>query len=682
MTPRSARVVRGGLLLVLVGVSGVVALSLRRPGAKPGAAATPSPSPSVVAAREGTRLGGFVHRTVKTDKDGNVRESVIVRAQSYEGKEQEEQRLKGVEVNLTYVAKGKPGKATITADQGTYTANMQKAVFQGHVHLLTDDGAELRTEELIYRGDRNTAKSDLPVTFKRKDLSGTATGFNYETESRRLDLLADVRVKIQDNDNPATLIKSARAEASREEGLLRFLGGVEVTQGSDRLKSDRLVVNFSDEDRTISRAQALDDVEMWTSGTTNVPGMTNATAGSGPRYLSCRRLDLWFRPDGRTLQQAVAGPHADLTMMPGPKDPPEKKRLRSDVLDFVFDEKGRLEELSTLKDTVFTTEAIPPAKAVPRTLECKRFVAKINPATGQADTIEFLKDVSFARASERATSQRALYTGSRATLTLTEDPVLVDEQQGTELHAQAIDIKTDLGDVQGREGVRHILRGRSGGRTGLLGSGDDPTLITAGQFDYTAKTKLASYEHDVLLRSGKDEVRAGGIKILERPDGKRRLDATGRVVSRMQPKAASGEKVPATVEARAGDMTYDEALNQILYKGDVVIRQGDIQTKSPAATLSLNPDGGSIKTLEAGEPVEVQQSTRRASGSKGTYTPSSETMVLVGDDVKLTDATGEVQGRSLTFHVGDERVLVDGREEVRTQMIIKQEPVKQEPLKQ
>jgi hypothetical protein len=73
-------------------------------------------------------------------------------------------------------------------------------------------------------------------------------------------------------------------------------------------------------------------------------------------------LDLWLRPD-RTLQQAVAGPDADLTMMPGPKDPREKKRLRSEVLDFVFDDKGKLEELTALKDTLFTTEAIPPAKA-------------------------------------------------------------------------------------------------------------------------------------------------------------------------------------------------------------------------------------------------------------------------------------------------------------------------------
>jgi lipopolysaccharide transport protein LptA len=281
--------------------------------------------------------------------------------------------------------------------------------------------------------------------------------------------------------------------------------------------------------------------------------------------------------------------------------------------------------------------------------------------------------VTFSRGPQRATAQRARYDGSTRTLALAEDPVVVDEEQGTELRAQDIDLAADLGDVHAREAVRHVLRGRSAVRAGLLGSKDDPTLITAGQFDYTAKTKVANYEHGVLLRSGKDEIRSGGLTIRERPDGKRRLEARARVVSRMQPKAVTAGTVPATLEARAGDMVYDEAANRIEYTGDVFIRQGDIQTKSPAATLSLSPDGGSVKTLEAGEPVEVQQAGRRATGTKGTYTPSTETMVLVGDNVMLTDATGQIQGRSLTFHVGDERVLVDGREEVRTQMIIKQD---------
>jgi lipopolysaccharide transport protein LptA len=251
---------------------------------------------------------------------------------------------------------------------------------------------------------------------------------------------------------------------------------------------------------------------------------------------------------------------------------------------------------------------------------------------------------------------------------------VLDDEQGTELRAKAIEIKTEVGDVQARQEVNHVLRGKSAVKAGLLGSTENPTVITAGSFDYTARTKRAVYEDGALLRSGKDEIRAGGITITEGAGGKRTLEASGRVVARMQPKGEGATRAPAVVEARAADMVFDEARNRITYRGDVLIRQGDIQTKSPAATLFLNPDGGSIKTLEAGEPVEVQQAERKATGSKGTYTPSTETMVLVGDDVVLSDSSGRVQGRSLTFHVGDERVLVDGREEIRTQMIIKSDP--------
>ena len=168
---------------------------------------------------------------MKTDKDGNVRDSFVVRAQSMEGKDGEEQRLRGVEVNLTYMAKGEPGKATIMADQGLYAPTQQKAIFQGHVHVTTEDGIDLKTEHLVYRGDHNSVKSDTHVEFKRKDLSGTAKGFTYDSETGRLELLADVDLKIQDEDNPATLIKSASAEATREEGLMKFLGGVEVDPG-------------------------------------------------------------------------------------------------------------------------------------------------------------------------------------------------------------------------------------------------------------------------------------------------------------------------------------------------------------------------------------------------------------------------------------------------------------------
>jgi lipopolysaccharide export system protein LptA len=71
--------------------------------------------------------------------------------------------------------------------------------------------------------------------------------------------------------------------------------------------------------------------------------------------------------------------------------------------------------------------------------------------------------------------------------------------------------------------------------------------------------------------------------------------------------------------------------------------------------------------------VEVQQAERRATGTQGVYTPGNETMVLTGEKVVLTDKERRTEGRSLTFQVGDARILVEGREEGRTETILKKE---------
>jgi hypothetical protein len=165
---------------------------------------------------EGTALSGFVHRTVKTDKDGNVRDSFVVRAQSMEGKDGAEQRLRGVEVDLTYM----PGRARQGENRGRpglYAPTQQKAVFQGHVHVTTEDGMDLKTEHLIYRGDHNSVKSDAHVEFKRKDLSGTAKGFTYDSETPP-GAARGRRPEDPGRRQPGHLIKSASAEATREEG--------------------------------------------------------------------------------------------------------------------------------------------------------------------------------------------------------------------------------------------------------------------------------------------------------------------------------------------------------------------------------------------------------------------------------------------------------------------------------
>lgn len=669
MTPRTTRLIRGGLLVGMAVLAAVVTRSLSqssRPRPVVDASPTSDASPTT-----DTRMAGFTHFRMEM---GETKFSV--KAKSYTGKESEAMHLRGVEVQFSYMAKGKPGTSTITADESVYTPTLQKAVFKGNVHVVTDDGFALDTASLIYRGDKNLSRTEDPVRFQRKDLSGTATGVVYDAAERKLELLADVVLHLQDPDNPPMDIKSARATFERQEGLLRFIDDVEVAQGGDRLTAGRFLVNVADDTQAVYRAQALDNVNLWMGGGTLVPGLASGTAGRGPRHLTGKKLDLWFRPD-RTLQEATAGPDAALTILPGKGDPPEKRVLKARFLAFAFDEHGKLSELRGQKDSSFSATAVPPAKAAPRTLTCQSFIARVDPASGEPTLIEFTKDVVFVEGSQRATGEKAYYDGSKSALSLQEGPALTDTAQGSKLTALVIEIASRSGDLQAHDDVRHVLE-KAGSGGGLFGGKGGSTLLAADRFEYEAATKIARYRQSALLRTGPDEIRADEIRVQELAGGKRRLDAAGSVVTRTHPAAEKGAaKAPATVEGRAKEMTYEEGKNEIVYTGDVVIKQGDIQTTSPTATLKLVEGGSAIETLVAGEPVEVQQGVRRATGTRATYTPGTETMLLVGDKVVLKDPTQELAGRSLTFHVGDARILVDGRDQVRTELIIRQDKPKE-----
>ncbi|HET7292399.1 MAG TPA: LptA/OstA family protein, partial [Vicinamibacteria bacterium] len=396
-------------------------------------------------------------------------------------------------------------------------------------------------------------------------------------------------------------------------------------------------------------------------------------SGRGPRLLRSKRLDLRYRPD-RTLEAAAVVGEGDITLLPGPGEERRKRRLRANVMDFRFDAQGRAERATGRQDASMVVEPLDKGKGGVLTVKSDRYKARLVPERGEVDNILFDGNVSFERGGQKATAQRGRFIGRTSTLHLSESPQLA--QEGSQLTAWAINIGTESGDVEARRDVRHVLRGqKAASRPGLLGGGEAPTLITSREMKYVSASKTATYEDEALLRAGKDEVRAPVLVVEEDARGARRLTASGGIVSLLHPRAANaGDKEPAKVEGRSETMVYEEAAGRLVYTGDVSLKQGDIQTRSPTATVTLTPDGRGVERLVAGEPVEVQQTNRKATGKQAVYTPGNETMVLTGDAVELVDGLRTTRGRSLTFHVGDDTILVDGREEGRTETILKKEP--------
>jgi lipopolysaccharide transport protein LptA len=660
----STRFVRRGLLVLVLAIGVSVAWTYRR------GRGTPLAAPSPVGNPELPRTTKLTFRSFKGDAAGPKLE---VNAETQVGREEEELRLGGVHASFTYMQQGQEGKAFIVSDECIYTPTLKKAVFQGHVKLTTADGVELVTERIVYRGDKEAAHSDYPVAFRRKDVSGSASGMSYDAAEGRMQFPADVVVKIDNGSSPGGEIRAGEAVLVEADKTLYFGGGVTVLQGGDRLTSQRLEADFGD-DHVIYRARAIENVVL-EGAAGSFPGATGAAAEGGPRRLTARRLDLWIRPD-RTISEALAGPEAELTMMPGPKDAKEKRRISAKFLKFAFDERQRITELSGDKEGSLVIEPLDGAQAPPRTMSCEGFVAKLDPQTGQVQTVDFKKQVAFVQGPRHGTAQEASYDGPTGMLYLTHDPVLIDDEQGSELHARAVDVTTQTGDLAARGDVRQLIRPRADAKGSLLGGGKEPIQITSGTFVYTAAQHSARYRAGALVRSGLDEVRAPEIRLQDQ-EGQRRLEAAGGVVSRFHPRddgAAKAGTPPAPFEGRSREMTYDEGTRQIVYKGEAVLRQGEVTIRSPEATVQLAADGQQLDKLLAGEPVEIEQGVRRAHGRRAVYTPGDKKMVLTGDKVVVTDPDREVHGRSVIFHVGDDRVIVDGQGLARTQSVFRNRP--------
>jgi len=667
-----ARTARRVLLALLVVVSGAVAWSLRRPApsgtpAAPGAAASSGQGTTV----DDGKLLRF--------REGKQR--VAVKWRSMAGREGDAMRLQGVEVTVPFVAQGRESSATITADECLYQPSPLRAAFRGNVRVRTDDGLELDSETLKYWGEEERAFTRDAVRFRRGGTSGTGSGMEYGTGAG-LSLHGPVRVLVEDGAGPPAEIESASAWASREQRLVTFEGDVVVRQGERLLRSRRLQLNLDPTLSAVERAEAIEDVDLVTRSL----GPAAPGDGGGKR-LRCRRLDVLFREKG-VLQEALAANAASLELEPGPGEPNERRLVAAPQLRFEFDEGGRLVSLQGLparrpevraaRRAVLTAEGLPPSPAALRRVESDRFTATLDPETGAVRGADFEGSVALAEPGRKAWAGRAVLEEGAGLVTLTGDPRIADEGEGSELRGRRIELGTRSRNVAASGNVRHTLsRKEKPERAGLFG-GEEPTELFCREFDYDSAARTARYRENAVLRSGRDEIRAPGIVIDEPGPGRRRLTASGGTTSILHPRPGKGATSdPERVEARSRDMVYEEAARRIVYTGDVEIRQGDILTRSPEAVVTLAKDGGEVERMIAGEPVEVVQGARRATGTRGTYTPSDETFVLTGEKVVLQDVDRRLEGRILTFQVGGDRIRVDGREEVRTEAVFKRkEPSK------
>ena len=299
---------------------------------------------------------------------------------------------------------------------------------------------------------------------------------------------------------------------------------------------------------------------------------------------------------------------------------------------------------------------------------------------GQWNTVEEIGDVTFQQGDRHATAQHARIDRASGEVRLSGAPVIEDAVSRTTANTVALAQKSGAFTAQGDVATTYFPAKRD--NSGKAGTG--LAHITAQKLSGSTTAGQVTYSGHARLWQGESVLQGDQIAI-ERDQ--KTLAATGNVVAvfaqtagaNLVPTSESKKTGPTLWQARAPELTYLGDAGQVHMAGGVRIASGDVSLASQTLDLELGTAKGSAAAdaslLAKGEltgaiargNVVVRQGGLHASAEQAIYTAVEGKFVLSGGKPTITDGSGNsATGRSLTFFLPNDTILIDSQEGSRT----------------
>jgi len=242
---------------------------------------------------------------------------------------------------------GSVKKMRITADRGAYTPDQNLVMFEGGVKVTSADGLEVATEKLNYEQKTEVASTDVAVQFKQGELSGSSLGAQLQAKTHNLTLAKNAHV-IHTNPDPKKKgglpvdVQGDHASYVESDGVVRFEGGVSVTQGAKLAHAD-IVTGVVD-----VKTKKLLRIEM--RGNSMLKSQEKEKASE----MQARDMDFFF-DEAQHLKQAVATGAARAVSLE--KDSP--REITAETINAVYkpgEKESLLEAVSTQGRTTLKIE--------------------------------------------------------------------------------------------------------------------------------------------------------------------------------------------------------------------------------------------------------------------------------------------------------------------------------------
>jgi LPS export ABC transporter protein LptC len=682
------------LLVAFVAIAIVLAVALTFRRAPASTTTVPVVSPSDPKALLETATG----QTIRVDRE---QEQIRISYESAITYPDAPTKLQGVKV-MTKRAGGRT--FLVSARQGELSQNQTNISLVGDVRLETSDGMQAAAETASYTDADSLLRSPGPVTFRRGRLRGAGTGLTYAKNTDTLTLHEAVTVDMaaDDKGNGEARITAGSAEFNRVEHIIRFGGRVEVIRGGRTINADSALARLSTDEQRLEAVELRGAARM-------APGEGSGTGGF--RTMQGDAIDLKYRPDGETLERAVAIGSAEARVA-GEKGAGDRV-ITARTLDAAFAPDGSTPTAVAGRDNVELTipaERDGPARTIQapsldgegeagRGLTRARFSggvtfrerggdvnrsvrsgtldAALAPGLSAIEDARFTQTVRFSDGNLAAAAASARYALADGTLELWgSEPALKMPQVENDrisVYAERIDVRLSGPMMKARGTVKSELKpvqkkaaAAEGTRVPSMFNEDQLIAATAGELVYDGAAAVATYTANAQVWQGDTSIRGEQITLNEKSGD---LTANGSVLTVIpmdhETKDKGKERVQTT--ASAAEFQYDEASRRATYLRDARANgpQGDMTAAK--IELYLKESGRELERAEAYEQVTLRDEERETKGSRMTYFALEERYVMDGAPVVIKDECGsETTGNRVTYNKRTDTIVIDNRQQTRT----------------
>ena len=586
----------------------------------------------------------------------------------------------------------------ISSREATYNVKANTADLQGDVRIEGPNGMSLSTEGLQLRRHGRTVLSTSPVSFGLgPDYLGSARQLDANLRKDEFVLAGDVQVRSIAGLAPAVALDSERAAYDRKARILRTEGDVDLRHGEDRVQARRLTVHLAEDERTILFAQGFWDVH----------ALVHQVSDDGvPHRLSAEAHELTVELDDRGRPQRMeltSGPHpmtwvqiADATGL--------VRTFEAGFIDGRFAQ-GRLSRLDGNENVRLTETLELDPQPLLRRLCGDDLLATLD-AGGAVDAFSIEGNVDYAEPWSQAQT-RSMVRDRRTGEVVLEGAGTWMARQGVRLESPRIVVDPETSELQATGGVRTDMEQQAGFSLGVGAEGqDEPVHVVSDEASYhpvegfhflrdvrawqgrnymlartlggtgervTAEGSVKTVWHDAALSNasqpGEEEEaeQAGG----ERAEGSPEAGAAGEEGSgaRRSPLAAreraDAEDAAQPLEVFAQQLVWENASGFVEYQGAARAQQGRRTMRCANIRVHLD-DENEVEMMECDGPVQIEDPVggNKVYGDAAEYRPGSDTVLVLGDPVRLVEKTGaQFEGKAMRYDFTSGRAELDSLSE-------------------